>query len=400
MTAMNTVGTGVRAMGIQTSASGTTRGAAAAEKSTGFSALFESSDGHAGSSPETMDTVNSDAFPATPGAVAASLDQPISAERSTKVKAAEKIPGIETAKAVHPSADMVDSKGARDTASSDGSGSTKTGESASSDRTLKHATHPSDSDQGRVDIITQGPGDLSAAMPTTAVAADAVAVPHELRGRADKTLPALASSGAARADLGKPSVVDLEEKPVDRSDDTPSPPVVAGMRVNVRESPAPTIDLPAAFAAPRPTAFQSSMFAPPTAQVLPGHHSADGFGGPLLMLARDVVQLSGDADVHFNVRPETLGPVAVTIARGEDGARLHLGVESQTALQAVRQAEPRLTDSAARSGAPFVNVTVDLNAREQRGRSQTAVLSRRSDRNAAAATQPIDVYATRTGRFA
>ncbi len=83
-------------------------------------------------------------------------------------------------------------------------------------------------------------------------------------------------------------------------------------------------------------------------------------------VARDVLRVSGDADVRFNVRPEMLGPVAVTIEKSDAGPMLHLGVETQAALQAVRQAEPLLND--ARSAVPFVQVTVDMNGPDSRSR--------------------------------
>lgn len=82
---------------------------------------------------------------------------------------------------------------------------------------------------------------------------------------------------------------------------------------------------------------------------------------------RDLVNLAQNKDIRFHVRPEVLGPVSVTIERSETGPTLRLGVETQAAVRAVRHAEPMMND--ARGHAPFVHVTVDLNASDQRGRS-------------------------------
>ena len=94
---------------------------------------------------------------------------------------------------------------------------------------------------------------------------------------------------------------------------------------------------------------------------------------------RDLVHLAQDKDVRFHVRPEALGLVAVTIERDAAGPTLRLAVETQLAAQAVRQAEPMMND--ARGNAPFVQVTVDLNASDQRGRHARAPINakRQSD---------------------
>ncbi len=94
------------------------------------------------------------------------------------------------------------------------------------------------------------------------------------------------------------------------------------------------------------------------------------FAPMLMQIARDVMALSADRDVRFNVRPDILGPVAVTIERTDAGPSLRLGVESHSAVQAVRAAEPLLNDS--RGAAPFVQVTVDMNAPDQRSRQSRA----------------------------
>ena len=85
---------------------------------------------------------------------------------------------------------------------------------------------------------------------------------------------------------------------------------------------------------------------------------------------RDLVTIAGDKDVRFNVRPESLGPVAVTIERGDAGPTLRLGVETPAAAQAVRNAEPALNDS--RGNASFVQVTVDLTSPDGRSRNARA----------------------------
>lgn len=91
---------------------------------------------------------------------------------------------------------------------------------------------------------------------------------------------------------------------------------------------------------------------------------------------RDLVTMSRDKDLRFNVRPEALGPVAVTIERSDAGFGLRLGVETPAAVQVLRQAEPMLND--VRGNAPFLQLTVDLNLAEQRGRpARTAMIPKR-----------------------
>ena len=113
---------------------------------------------------------------------------------------------------------------------------------------------------------------------------------------------------------------------------------------------------------------------------------------------RDLVTLGQNKDVRFNVRPEVLGPVAVMIEHGPGGPTLRLGVETPAAAMAVRQAEPMMND--ARGNASFVQVTVDLNAPDQRARSGRApiIAKRRSDDD----SRPIEHRATlaATGRYA
>jgi hypothetical protein len=102
------------------------------------------------------------------------------------------------------------------------------------------------------------------------------------------------------------------------------------------------------------------------------------FTPTIIDAARDLAQIGDARDMKFNVRPETLGPVAVTIERTEVGQNLRLSVETHAAVHAVRQAEPVLNDP--RHGNPFVNVTVDMTASDQRGRSSRAAPMVRQDR--------------------
>jgi hypothetical protein len=113
---------------------------------------------------------------------------------------------------------------------------------------------------------------------------------------------------------------------------------------------------------------------------------------------RDLVNLAQDKNVRFNVRPETLGAIAVTIERSEAGPTLRLGVETQAAVQAVRHAEPNMNDQ--RGQTPFVHVTVDLNAPGQRGRGARAATIPK--RHHDLASNPLEQPATQAaiGRYA
>lgn len=94
---------------------------------------------------------------------------------------------------------------------------------------------------------------------------------------------------------------------------------------------------------------------------------------------RDLIAIAQEKDVRFNVRPEMLGPIAVTIERTDAGPTLRLGVETLAAAQVVRQAEPTLND--ARGAAPFLQITVDMNAPDSRGRSARATPPQRAIEN-------------------
>jgi hypothetical protein len=113
--------------------------------------------------------------------------------------------------------------------------------------------------------------------------------------------------------------------------------------------------------------------------------------------ARDILSIIKDNDVRFNVRPETLGTVAVTIERGDAGPSLRLGVETAAAVQAVRQAEPMLNDL--RGALPFVQVTVDLNSPDARGRAARAPATARRGHTAISGVM-IEQAPTRGGRYA
>jgi hypothetical protein len=116
----------------------------------------------------------------------------------------------------------------------------------------------------------------------------------------------------------------------------------------------------------------------PTPQTLPDRalpalvERMVAFTPTIISAARDLAQIGDARDMKFNVRPEILGPVAVTIERTDAGQNLRLGVETPAAVQAVRQAEPALNDP--RHGNPFVNVTVDMTASDQRGRTPRTAL--------------------------
>jgi hypothetical protein len=123
------------------------------------------------------------------------------------------------------------------------------------------------------------------------------------------------------------------------------------------------------------------------------------FSAHVAALARDVVSMGTERDMRFNVRPEILGPVAVTIERREDGPTLRLSVETPMAVQAVRQAEPALNDAAARAGSPFVQVSVDLQSPGQRDRPTRAAPLMKRGRDDV--TIPgIEQAAVTSGRFA
>ncbi len=154
----------------------------------------------------------------------------------------------------------------------------------------------------------------------------------------------------------------------------PTTPVVGEMRIPVSTSPM-TID---------------KLMAP-----MPDRVST--FPGYVADAAHDILRMTGDADMRFNVRPETLGQIAVTIQRSEAGLGLRLGVETPAAVQAVRQAEPMLND--VRGHVPFAHVSVDLNSPDTRGRSArvTPLVRRARGDDREIMLQPAPVT---TGRYA
>jgi hypothetical protein len=190
-----------------------------------------------------------------------------------------------------------------------------------------------------------------------------------------------------------PDIVVATPKPVELRDVAAKAiqPVAPELQTS-RPDPAATIFNPRLPLVPH----MSGPMSADTATSNPDHGSA--LVAQIMTIARDVVAVAGDKDVRFNVRPEALGPVAVTIARGDEGPTLRLGVDTTAAMQAVRQAEPQLTDLATRTGASFVHVAVDLNSREQRGRPQPTVSGRRA--RDVLVQQPLETVPVPTGRFA
>jgi hypothetical protein len=162
---------------------------------------------------------------------------------------------------------------------------------------------------------------------------------------------------------------------IKRKADLPDPIVATGVEQRMPLQPLPVMDKGTAAVAARTPVFAVQI--------------AD--------VARDVLRITGDAEMRFNVKPDTLGPIAVTIERGEAGLGLKLGVETPSAIQAVRQAEPMLND--VRGNAPFVQVSVDLNSPDARGRpARAAALIRRArqdDREIMLQHAPVT-----TGRYA
>jgi hypothetical protein len=175
--------------------------------------------------------------------------------------------------------------------------------------------------------------------------------------------------------IAAPAFVDTEKISSRASVDTPDPSIAAV--VDLRPGTLPqTSDKPTP-----PMPDRVATFAPLIADAM-----------------RDLVTLGQNKDVRFNLRPEVLGPVAVMIEHGPGGPTLRLGVETPAAAMAVRQAEPMMND--ARGNASFVQVTVDLNAPDQRARSGRApiVAKRRSDDDSRAIEPRATLAAT--GRYA
>lgn len=178
-----------------------------------------------------------------------------------------------------------------------------------------------------------------------------------------------------RIAIAAPAFVDAEKIPLQASIDTPDLSIAAA--IDLRSGTLPqTSDKPAP-----PMPDRVATFAPLIADAM-----------------RDLVTLGQNKDVRFNVRPEVLGPVAVMIEHGPSGPTLRLGVETPAAAMAVRQAEPMMND--ARGNTSFVQVTVDLNAPDQRARSGRApiVAKRRSDDDSRAIEPRATLAAT--GRYA
>jgi hypothetical protein len=164
-------------------------------------------------------------------------------------------------------------------------------------------------------------------------------------------------------------------KAVDRSEvrgsEPNAPPVVTNATAISLEPSRPIAELRPIQTEPAATPPADNRLPPP--QTLPERalptlvERMVAFTPTVIDAARDLAQIGDARDMKFNVRPEILGSVAVTIERTDAGQNLRLGVETPAAVQAVRQAEPALNDP--RHGNPFVNVTVDMTASDQRGRT-------------------------------
>lgn len=154
-------------------------------------------------------------------------------------------------------------------------------------------------------------------------------------------------------------------------------------------------DAPSLKERPRPLPVQVETAAPPATEIRTAPATLTpaieralptlvermvAFNPALIDAARDLAQMGDARDMRFNIRPETLGPVAVSIERTDAGQNLRLGVETAAAVHAVRQAEPTFNDP--RTGNPFVNVTVDLTSSDQRGRPLRAVPAARQQTRA------------------
>jgi hypothetical protein len=158
----------------------------------------------------------------------------------------------------------------------------------------------------------------------------------------------------------------------------------------------PVFEVPGALGTgPRTPEISHAAASATTAGLLAANRSQSDFTHEMMHLARDIVSASAEQDVQFNVRPAFLGPVSVTIERGDEGPLLRLGVETQAAALAVKQAEPTLITSTS----PFVQVSVDLNSPGQRERSARAAAFLKRGRDVVP-DPTIEQATAKTGRFA
>ncbi len=105
------------------------------------------------------------------------------------------------------------------------------------------------------------------------------------------------------------------------------------------------------------TTFHSVETAPLT-RTVPMHIS-------LQHIALEVAKRAEGAELVFDVRPATLGRIAVRIASGEEGRTLSMAAETPQAAVALQQAEAMLARQSV--AIPFAQISVDLNT-SARGR--------------------------------
>lgn len=224
----------------------------------------------------------------------------------------------------------------------------------------------------------------------------------------------IAQSADVKVDADERPVTQARAKPFEASRQAEKPVEMAAIAPRALQDVVPTLAQPERRAlrdivelALQPTIADSPLrvAAPMVRSDLNGNtgspvpdRGASLFSAHVAALAGDVMAVSAERDVRFNVRPEILGPVAVTIERRDDGAALRLGVENATTAQVVRQAEPVLSDAAARAGSPFIQISVDVQSSGQRDRPArvTAIMKRSGD----VSLPEIEQAAVKSGRFA
>jgi hypothetical protein len=261
------------------------------------------------------------------------------------------------------------------------------GARADTEISLDLPQNPDTSQNGTAATPNAGPSTVVESMPVSVFADDpAIAIvavapqvdPVRLAAMARKAEPVPGIPVEPKTIPVTPSAIMMLAMPgadVKRKADLPEPIATPGAEQRMPFQPLPMIEKVAVAVAARTPVFAVQI--------------AD--------VARDVLRITGDAEMRFNVKPDTLGPIAVTIERGEAGLGLKLGVETPAAVHAVRQAEPILND--VRGNAPFVQVSVDLNSPDARGRpARAAALIRRArqdDREIMLQHAPVT-----TGRYA
>jgi hypothetical protein len=261
------------------------------------------------------------------------------------------------------------------------------GAGADTESSLDLPQNPDTSQNGTAAAPNAGPSTVVESMPVSVFADDpAIAIaavapqvdPVRLVAMARKVEPVAGTPVEPKAIPVTPSAIMMLAMPgaeAKRKADLPEPIATLGAEQRMPLQPLPMIEKVAVAVAARTPVFAVQI--------------AD--------VARDVLRITGDAEMRFNVKPDTLGPIAVTIERGDAGLGLKLGVETPAAVQVVRQAEPMMND--VRGNAPFVQVSVDLNSPDARGRqARAATLIRRArqdDREIMLQHAPVT-----TGRYA